>query len=410
MKKQEIIKAIKNNPTLEDAAKELNISRRGLFNLRKKHGLTKDDEKELDNTVDNKKDILFKDRLNDANKEIEKLKKDLALKQEEIDGIFEIKKSIDLQGLKTPDWLNFDKMNKNQKTLSIPTLMCSDEHWGEFVNSKQINNMNEYSTEIARKRYNNIINNFLDITNNHLNNVDKERMVLVLGGDNISGDIHGELALTNDCTTMEAVYDYVEHKVKGIRSLLDAGYKQIFIPCVSGNHDRNTHKIHHKNRLETSFAFIVYRFLQKIFADDKRIIFSIAKGQDCLYKVHNHKMLLTHGDCFKGGNGIGGITVPILRGMHKKLASYNAMGDAFDSMIIGHFHQFTSINNGQVIINGTLKGFDEYSMAMGFGYQPPSQAFWLTHPERGITIQLPIYANDKKEVKENKSNWISWKE
>lgn len=405
MKKEEIIKALKENKNHEDAAKSLGISRRTLYTYRKKYELD-----EISFEKNKQIDILFKDRLNDANKEIERLKKDLALKQEEIDGIFEIKNSIDLKGLKTPEWLDFNSMNSKQRKLSIPTLMCSDEHWGEYVNPAQINNMNEYNTEIARKRYNNIINNFLDITNNHLNNVDRERMVLVLGGDNISGDIHGELALTNDCTTMEAVYDYVEHKVRGIRALLNAGYKQIFIPCVSGNHDRNTHKIHHKNRLETSFAFIVYKFLQKIFADDKRVIFSIAKGQDCLYKVHNHKMLLTHGDCFKGGNGIGGITVPILRGMHKKLASYNAMGDAFDSMIIGHFHQFTSINNGQVIINGTLKGFDEYSMAMGFGYQAPSQAFWLTHPDRGITIQLPIYATDKKEIEENKTNWISWKE
>lgn len=422
--KEELIILIQESKSMLEASQKLGIDRRSLLRLREKHNIVHVSANTIikkpnpfinvNSSTESLSDIekgkleLLKDKNNELEKELKKLQKDLALKDEEIQGIWNIKNSIDYKGVGNPDWLEYSK--SNSKHLSIPTLMCSDEHWGEVVFDYQINYVNKYNSEIARQRYNNIINNYLEVTGEHLNNVDKQRMVLVLGGDNISGDIHEELSSNNDLTTMEAVYDYVEHKTKGIKALLNAGYKNIFIPCVSGNHDRNTKKLNHKNRNETSFAFIIYRFLQKIFADDKRVQFSIAGGQDCLYKVHNHKYLLTHGDCFKGGNGIGGISVPILRGYHKKLASYNATGNGFDSLIMGHFHQFTSINNGQVIINGTLKGYDEYSQAMGFGFQEPCQAFWLTHPERGITIQLPIYAENKSTNKVfNEEDWISWK-
>jgi len=403
--KSQVIEAVRSNEKLVDAAKSLNISAANLYEMRKKFGVLdqrKDDE--ISKKVDKEK---YDSKINDLQKENKKLIKDLALKDEEISGLWDIKNSFDFRGKGQPDWLTYTKSSNKNK--AIPSFMSSDEHWGEVVRDDQVNFVNSYNSKIAAKRYNNVINNYLSVLNDHLQNVDCDRMVLALGGDNVSGDIHDELSLTNDLTTMEAVFDYVEHKEKGIKELLASGFKEIFIPCVRGNHDRNTEKTHSKNVLETSSAYLVYKFLQKIFAGDKRIQFSIAGGIDCLYQVNNHRMLLTHGDQFKGGNGIGGISIPILRGFLKKQSSYAQTGNNFDSMIIGHFHQFTSISNGQVIINGTLKGFDEYSQRMGFGFQEPCQAFWLTDANRGITIQLPIFAEDKHEKKFRQEDWVSWK-
>ena len=410
MDKITIINAIQTSETFFEAAKKLGVSERTLYTLKKEHNITeKCNKKSSLNVIDEKiKQQKIDEQLNEYKKENARLLKELALKQEHLEDILEIKNTFDFKGNGEPDWIKYTKSTNQDK--SIPTLFCSDEHWGEVVDPAQVNKVNAYNKDIARKRYNNIINNYLSVLNEHLKGVDCNRMVLALGGDNISGDIHDELSLTNDLTTMEAVYDYVEHKEKGIKELLASGFKQIFIPCVRGNHDRNTEKTHSKNILETSSAYLVYKFLQKIFAGDNRIQFSIARGMDCLYQVNNHRMLLTHGDQFKGGNGIGGITIPILRGYYKKQANYAQTGNNFDSLMIGHFHQFTSINNGQVIINGSLKGFDEYSQKMGFSYQEPCQAFWLTHAQRGITIQLPIFCEDKKNKEFRKEDWISWKD
>lgn len=401
--KKQIIDALQSSKTKVEAAQSLDIDRRTLYSYIEKFGITDDN---LFIAVKQKEEKI-KEELSELKKLNTKLLAELSIKDNEISKIIDIKNSIDHKGHYKGDFA-FD-LNKSSSDENIATLFFSDEHFGEVVNPEQVNGINEYNTKIAVNRYQNIITNSLDVMFNHLNNVNKKKLVINLGGDNISGDIHDELSATNDMTTMESVYVYVEEKERGIKTLLSAGFEQILINCVRGNHDRNTDRVHTKNILETSSAYLVYKFLQKIFAGDSRVVFNIAQGQDCLYQLNNHRMLLTHGDCFKGGNGIGGITIPILRGFMKKQSNYNAVGLGFDSMCIGHFHQYTSINGGQVIINGSLKGYDEYSQRMGFGYQEPSQAFWLTNPRHGITIQLPIFAEKKEEKKIVFDQWVSWR-
>ena len=416
--KEEIIEALNNSSSKQEAAEKLNVSLRTIYRKINKFNIDGNKESEITEKVIEEiekettiNERLVEQRLKEKNSQLEKLNKQLlkeiSNKSEEIEKILDIKNSIDYRGEYKGDFA-FD-LKKSDSDENIATLFFSDEHFGEVVNPAQVNGINEYNTPIAIKRYNNVIVNSLDVIFNHLNNVNKKKLVINLGGDNISGDIHDELSVTNDMTTMESVYVYVEEKERGIKTLLNAGFEQILINCVRGNHDRNTDRVHTKNILETSSAYLVYKFLQKIFAGDKRVVFNIATGQDCLYQLNNHRMLLTHGDCFKGGNGIGGITIPILRGFLKKQSNYAAVGNHIDSMCIGHFHQYTSINGGQVIINGSLKGFDEYSQRMGFGYQEPCQAFFLTNPRHGITIQLPIFAEKKEEKKIVFDDWSSWK-
>lgn len=59
------------------------------------------------------------------------------------------------------------------------------------------------------------------------------------------------------------------------------------------------------------------------------------------------------------------------------------------------------------IVNGSLKGYDEYAYAGNFGFEEPKQALWLTHPERGITFQMPVFVEEK--VKANTDAWVSWR-
>lgn len=376
----------------EDIAKEMNISVRTLYNR------LKENETDYSNEFAKSKVEVekAKEKANILAKQLKAVTKELRLTKDQIEGNDKLSNNLDGRG--NPDWLDY---SPSKTTKSIPTLFCSDEHWGEVVRSEQINGLNEYNTVIARERYNRVINNYLKVCNEYLPNcTDTTRMVLALGGDNVGGDIHEELALTNDMTTMEAVYDYVDHKVRGIRALQSAGFKQIFVPCVRGNHDRNTHKVHTKNMLETSFAYLIYMFLMRIFEQDKGVVFSVPRSMDCFYKVNNTRMLLTHGDCFKGFGSLTG------KPFYEKKKMYDNIGNGFDNMIIGHFHNYSSINNSEIIVNGTLKGFDEYAFKSGFTFQRPCQAFFLTD-ENGININLPIFADDKKVPQAD--NWVSWK-
>ena len=63
-------------------------------------------------------------------------------------------------------------------------------------------------------------------------------------------------------------------------------------------------------------------------------------------------------------------------------------------MLLGHFHQYMTLPG--IIVNGSLKGYDEYAMISNFGFEVPQQAFWLTTPERGPAFHVAIQPMTRK--------------
>ena len=277
------------------------------------------------------------------------------------------------------------------KTPGVPTLFLSDLHWGEVVKGAQIMRKNEYSPAIARERMKTLIESAI-----HLCNIVDPKfrfpgIVVPLGGDMISGNIHEELMATNELNSMPAVLDLYSVLVAAITRLADA-FGAVRLPCVTGNHGRDTHKIWHKDRHATSFDWLLYNFLAKHFENDKRVRFYIPDGPDAHYRIFGHRYLLTHGDQFRGGDGMIGALGPIIRGDHKKRSRNSQIGLDYDTMICGHWHQYMHLT--RLIVNGSLKGYDEYAFNSNFPFERPQQALWLTHPKYGITYRMPVYVSD----------------
>jgi hypothetical protein len=65
-------------------------------------------------------------------------------------------------------------------------------------------------------------------------------------------------------------------------------------------------------------------------------------------------------------------------------------------MLVGHFHQYVHTEN--IIVNGSIKGYDEYAASCNFSYEPPQQALFLVNSHRGITFRMPVRC-DGYEVK-----------
>jgi len=61
----------------------------------------------------------------------------------------------------------------------------------------------------------------------------------------------------------------------------------------------------------------------------------------------------------------------------------------------------------RLIVNGSLKGYDEYAYANNFPFEEPQQGMWLTHPENGITIPMPVRV-DKHKQSARKTEWVSF--
>jgi hypothetical protein len=294
--------------------------------------------------------------------------------------------------LSPPEWLSHRPTGKTHH--ATITAFLSDTHFDEVVSATEMNGVNCYNRKIAELRLRKFFDMSVRLTRDYIAGVKIDGLVLPLGGDMVTGNIHDELERTNDAPILDTCLHWAEQIAAGIEMQLKF-FPKIFVPCVVGNHGRLRKKPQHKNVARDNYDWLIYQMIAKHFRSDSRVQFMIPDGPDCYYDVYTTRNLLTHGNQFSGGNGIGGIAVPIMRGDAKKQKSSTAIGRSYDVMQIGHWHQRMDL--GSVLINGSTKGYDEYALFHNFNFEPPQQSLWVTTPERGKTFSAPIFVMSDEE-------------
>lgn len=300
-----------------------------------------------------------------------------------------------------PTWL----VRKTASTggQAVPTLLASDWHWGEVVDPKQINGVNEFNLAVGQRRARRMVETTINLLTEHVKGGKYPGIVFALGGDMMSGDIHDELSESNEVPVMPALLDLLGVLTWCIETLADT-FGNVFVPCVTGNHGRNTKKPRAKGRNYSNFDWLLYQFLHKQFQRDKRVRFLIPDGSDAHWSVFGHRYCLTHGDQFRGGDGMIGALGPIIRGDHKKRSRNGQIDLGYDTLLLGHWHQLIQLQ--RLIVNGSLKGYDEYAAANNFGYEIPQQALWLTHAQHGITFSMPVHLDEPRKAADKE--WVRW--
>ena len=303
-----------------------------------------------------------------------------------------------------PDWVV--REGKKASTTGVPVTMWSDWHYGEVVEPSQVEGANCFNLKVFDTRFRRLVENTLDLCFNHMTAANYPGIVVNLGGDLLSGNIHEELANTNEVETIPAVLDLAGKIVWGLRQFVEK-FNNVLVVGVPGNHGRNTRKPQAKNACHTSFDWLVCKIVQQQLEGDKRFSFLVPNGFDAFYRVFDHRILLTHGDRIgsKGGDGFIGAIGPILRGAHKLRLSYAARGREIDTLMMGHWHHGIALSGLRV--NPTLKGYDEWSMAMRFQPEHPAQDLFFIHPTRGVTCSWPIQLETPKAFDADKLGWAS---
>lgn len=328
-------------------------------------------------------------RLQDRVRELES-----TLKAERRDRLSEDRIKSEILGLakaniQSPGWA-LKASKRADSGPGIPSVLWSDWHWGEVVLPGQIHHKNEFNVAVAKRRLQRLVERIISICFDHMVNPNYPGIVINLGGDLVSGDIHEELVETNELTSAETLIDIVGAIAWAFKHLADK-FGRVWVISVAGNHGRMTKKPRMKNRAATNFDWIIAQLLCRQFVDDKRFSWMIPDGPDALYSVYGHRYLLTHGDQFRGGDGLIGALGPILRGDTKKRARNANVGLVYDTMLMGHWHQYLPLP--RVIVNGSLKGYDEYAMMSNFSFEAARQALWFTHPVVGITSHWGVYCD-----------------
>jgi len=285
----------------------------------------------------------------------------------------------------TPSWSV--RPLKGQHNPGAPSVLWSDWHAGEVIDPGQINGRNEFDMEIMQARVRMLVERTIHLLRHDVVNPNYPGITVNLGGDMLSGDIHDELKETNEEPTLKVLMALVGILKWALVTLADE-FGAVQLHCVSGNHGRMTHKPRAKNRSYTNLDWLTYTFLAKLLEADTRISFNIPTSNEAYYAIFGHRYCLVHGDDWRGGDGMIGHFGPVLRGSRKKQAANSPIGLGFDTLMHGHFHTYFPTQS--IIGNGSLCGYNEYARLLGANFEPAQQALWLTHPEHGITRQMPV--------------------
>lgn len=296
-------------------------------------------------------------------------------------------------------WTDTVKPHPDRTTFGVPVAFWSDWHWGETVLKNQVGGVNEFNLDIARNRVRRLVGTTCDLAHRHMGKIKYPGIVICLGGDMMSGQIHEELRETNWATVNETLIQ-LQDELTGVLTHMAKEFGHVQVLGVVGNHGRMTMKPRAKNRAFENFEWGLYQQLERHFSRDKRFDFHIPEGPDAFFSVLGHRIMLTHGDALgvKGGDGLIGALGPITRGTIKLGRAQAQIGRDIDTIMMGHWHLYTPRGAGcPAIVNGTLKGYDEYAHTiLRVPYSRPSQAFFCVHAEHGITAQWEVFLEGTK--------------
>lgn len=267
---------------------------------------------------------------------------------------------------------------------SVPIMLCSDWHCGAVVRPESVNGLNEFDVSIFHERAQNLFRNALKVVNMVRSSVAINEMVVWLGGDLIDNWLHPEQVQQQELSPTQQLIECERAIVAGLGYLLEHGnFERIVVPASHGNHGRTTPKMQAGNSHATSYEWLMYQSLQRHFRNEPRIEWQVANGYVTYITVLGQVVRFHHGDACRYQGGIGGLTIPLTKWIHRADAAIRA-----DHTFQGHFHQLTLGPNWSV--NGSLIGPTEYGLKLGFAPERPQQLMRFIDSARGFTISAPI--------------------
>lgn len=378
MKRETYIKKHWATKTATDIAEVLGMSESATRRLAKKLGLPKKSEMETPLA-----EIISIERETKQNKSKEKdLQKKYDFLLENYDRI-----EKELEALKTKSG-NVHKVPKSvgsTNSEAVAVALWSDWHVEEEVKKGWVGGKNEYNLSIAEQRANECIRNTVTLLKKEQVAAKIDKMILWLGGDFITGNIHDETVETALLLPMEAMI-FAESLIKGgIQYILDNTEVDLVIPCNGGNHSRITKKQRHSTDVGNSLETMMYYHLAEYFKGNKRVTFILQEGYHLIVPVYeDFKIRFHHGHDIRYGGGIGGLYIPARKAIGQWQKIEQVQLDCF-----GHFHNF-KMDGDLFICNGSLIGWSPYAVAIKADFEKPRQTFFLVDKRHGKSVVAPI--------------------
>jgi len=274
-------------------------------------------------------------------------------------------------------------------------------HMGEVVSALETNGFGEYNMAIAQARVQRVVDSVIDLVHDHHRGEHIRKLWIPDLGDNISGDIHEELSITNERPVITQTLAAAFLLALGIRDLA-ANFDEVEMIGLPGNHGRNRKKPAHKQKAEDSFDRMVYETVALLCANIPNFKMTIPASYWTRQVINDVPFVFLHGDNLKAWNQL-----PFY-GMYRLNSNMTMMhgtrNEYFRYLGIGHFHQVGMLPRmgGEILMTGSLKGPDEYSLDVLQTGSEPEQLFYGVHHRRGVSFRYPVSARDATPEKHNR--------
>ncbi len=290
-----------------------------------------------------------------------------------------------------PELIELPDANRTAQHLVLP---WSDLHAAEVVSLEETRGMNEYNWDIMLDRMAKVQRT----VTSHVEHFgfDVETFHIPMLGDMLSGNIHAELAMTNDRPLAEAAIDLAEAHIPWLLSFADYfNGSKISVAGVPGNHPRAWVKPQAKMAHDNA-DWIFYKTLEIALRGHPQFEFSFPRGSFNIITLANRwRALLMHGDGIRStmpGVPWGGVN----RRVATLEAQFTASRQPLDYIFLGHFHTENTLSSvhAKTFMNGSVKGVDEYSLKQFGSGRPAAQQLHTFHPKRGWTGQYAVLIQD----------------
>lgn len=299
-----------------------------------------------------------------------------------------------------PKWLIPSKRKSSKSNGSLVAFL-SDLHAGEVVRPEEMGGFNAYNLDIADQRLKRFFDKTIALSRDYFAGVEYEGIVLNLGGDLVSGNIHDELEQTNELSVLDTALWVAPRLLAGIEAWAEV-FGNVHVVSEPGNHGRDSKIPRYKGRsahnADTHIARMLAMFWSQQNPSASTVTFDIPETIDADFAVYGTRFSSEHGENyqrnFSGSAEIGSIG-PVKRGTLRTMRAKAHEGRPFDVNMVAHFHQLVYAPHQGFVMNGSVKGYDEYARGLHLKPEPPQQALFVVDPEHGPTMHAPILVSDR---------------
>lgn len=271
--------------------------------------------------------------------------------------------------------------------------LLSDAHYGEVVDPEEALGIT-YNTTVARNRILHYRDTVLRYAELRRESYPVDKLTLAVLGDMLSGNIHEELAITNEVMLTEQAVE-MAGILFDITGDFSSEFKEVEVIIIPGNHPRTTKKPKHKTKFD-NWEWIMGKMVQSMFGvaqqTNGNIKITVPKSLVHTHEIFGHRIGMWHGDGVKSASFAG---IPFY-GMRQQREAIQALMSQLglpriDMLVMGHFHQHLYWQGEcDILINGSIKGGDEYGISTRLSAPDPIQVLLEFHPEHGLTAQEHI--------------------